>query len=258
MKKGIKKAWDWFKRQSLTKKILLVTAYMVFSVIVLLAIPVEPSEKNETEVTQTEDQQVEAESSSDEEDPADEDIKEESEQEEDDKFDLSTVDYTVEPLEDVSLGVVKRATQAIVIRNNPATEEQMKAVAEDQVSKLSSDISAFSLLFYFEEGQLGGAVTLGTIDYAPNGNWGDAGEDGEKEYKYNFYDIVGEKRSEGPTALEREINTAMRDLWYEKNEQTSDLVSDEEIARILAPEYNKTAEEMLEIRLRVSNYDLGQ
>lgn len=174
------------------------------------------------------------------------------------KFDLSTIDYEVKPAEDFSIGGATRLAQDIIIRENPVTEETMKAVAEEQVLALSDEVDALSMLFYFDDAQVSGAATLGKIDYAPNGNWADAAEDADKEYSYDFYDVVGETRTNEPTAQERVINEAMRDLWYEKSAETNDLVTDEQIAEILAPQYGKTVEEMLEIRSRVSEFDLGQ
>lgn len=173
------------------------------------------------------------------------------------EFDLSTIDYEVKPAEDFSIVGATRLAQDIIIRENPVTEEMMKAIAKKQVDQLDDGVDALSMLFYFDDTQVSGAATLGKIDYAPNGNWADAGEDAEKQYSYDFYDVVSEIRTNEPTAEEREINQAMRDLWYEKSEQTTDLVTDEEIAKILAPKYDKTVEEMLEIRQRVSNFDLG-
>lgn len=181
-----------------------------------------------------------------------------SEQETEQAFDLNSIDYTASQTEDLSIGGATRLAQDIVIRENPVTEEMMKAVAEEQVAKLDDSVDALSLFFYYDDTQVSGSVTLGKIDYAPNGKWSDAAEDADKEYSYDFYDAVGETRTNEPTAKEREINEAMRDLWYEKSAETDDLVTDEQIAEILAPEYDKTVEQMLEIRTRVSSFNLGQ
>jgi len=60
-----------------------------------------------------------------------------------------------------------------------------------------------------------------------------------------------------PSEEERKINEAMKDLWYEMVEKSDDLVTDEDVAKVLAPQFNKTVDEMVEIRMKVSDYDLG-
>ena len=50
----------------------------------------------------------------------------------------------------------------------------------------------------------------------------------------------------------------MKDLWYEMAENTDDLVTDEDVAKILAPKFGKTIDEMVDIRIKVTTYDLGQ
>jgi hypothetical protein len=49
----------------------------------------------------------------------------------------------------------------------------------------------------------------------------------------------------------------MSDKWYELSENSQLPVTDEYVAEILAPQYNKTVEEMLEIREKVTFYDWG-
>lgn len=173
------------------------------------------------------------------------------------KYDLSSIDYKIIETKDVSMASANRFSISVVITNNPATEEQIKAVSEKIVEDYQDKADAVSILFYFEESQVDGAYTLAKADWAPEGDWSKADLKTNQKLVYNFKDIVGEKRTDGPTAEEQEINKAMKDLWYEMVGATDDLVTDEDVAIILAPQYDKTVEEMLEIRRKVSNYDLG-
>lgn len=172
------------------------------------------------------------------------------------EYDLSTVDYEIVETEDLSIPSANRFNVRVLMSNNPTTEEQIKAVSEKIVQDYQEKADAVSILFYFEESQVNGAYTLAKADWAPNGDWSQADLKANQKLVYDFKDIVGQERSDGPTAEEREINQAMKDLWYEMME-TNDFVTDEDIAKILAPQYGKTVDEMLEIRMKVTNYDLG-
>lgn len=173
------------------------------------------------------------------------------------EYDLSTVDYKIVKSEDFSIPSANRFNVRVLMSNNPTTEEQIKAVSEKIVQDYQEKADAVSILFYFEESQIDGAYTLAKADWAPNGDWSQADLKTNQKLVYDFKDIVGQERSDGPTAEEREINQAMKDLWYEMVDQTDDLVTDEDVAKILAPQYGKTVNEMLEIRMKVTNYDLG-
>jgi hypothetical protein len=130
-------------------------------------------------------------------------------------------------------------------------------LSEKIIEDYQEKADAVSILFYFEESQINGSYTLAKVDWAPNGEWSQADLKTNQRLIYNFKDIVGQERSNGPTAEEIEINQAMKDLWYEMVDQTNDLVTDEDVAKILAPQYGKTVDEMLKIRMKVTNYDLG-
>lgn len=173
------------------------------------------------------------------------------------EYDLSTVDYEIVETEDFSIPSANRFNVRVLMSNNPTTEDQIKAVSEKIVQDYQEKADAVSILFYFEESQVDGAYTLAKADWAPNGDWSQADLKTNQKLVYNFKDIVDQERSDGPTVEEREINQAMKDLWYEMVDQTDDLVTDEDVAKILAPQYGKTVDEMLEIRMKVTNYDLG-
>lgn len=173
------------------------------------------------------------------------------------EYDLSTVDYKIIKSEDFSIPSANRFAVSVLMSNNPTTEEQIKAVSEKIVQDYQEKADAVSIFFYFEESQAGGAYTLAKADWAPNGDWSQADLKTNQKLVYTFKDFVGQERSDGPTAEERKINQAMKDLWYEMVDKTDDLVTDEDVAKILAPQYGKTVDEMLEIRIKVTDYDLG-
>lgn len=172
------------------------------------------------------------------------------------QYDLSQVDYKIIDTEDVSIGSASRLSISVVINNNPATQEHIKAVSEKIVAD-NSGTDAISINYYFDELQLGSAYTLAQAVWAPEGEWSKADLQENQEMSYQFTNFVGETRTNEPTAQEREINTAMKDLWYEMTNESTELVTDEQVAEILAPQYGKSVEEMLEIRKKVSTYDLG-
>lgn len=178
-------------------------------------------------------------------------------QEQPQKYDLSKVAYQIVETKDVSFSLADRFSISVLISNNPATEEQIRAISEKIVEDYKNKTDAVSIFFYFEKSQVDGVYTLAKADWAPNGDWSQADLKTNQKLVYNFKDIVGQKRTDGPTVEERKINKAMKDLWYEMVENTDDLVTDEDVAKILAPQYGKTVDEMLGIRMKVTDYDLG-
>jgi len=176
---------------------------------------------------------------------------------EEQKLDLSKIDYEILETEDFSIPSANRFNVKVLISNNPATAEQIKAVSEKIVEDYRNKADAVSILFYFDKSQVDGAYTIAKADWAPNGDWSQADLKTNQKLVYDLKDIVGQERTDDPTSEEREINKAMRDLWYEMVDESDEVVTDEDVAEILAPQYNKTVEEMMEIRMKVSNYDLG-
>jgi len=175
-------------------------------------------------------------------------------------IDLSTVDYEIIEAEDISFieaGInVIRYRIKVVINNNPATKQQVSAISEKIVADYD-DVDAVSIAYYFDKTQVDGVYTLAMVEWAPNGDWSQANLKENQKLTYQFTNLIDKKRTNEPTALEREINQAMGDKWYELSENSQLPVTDEYVAEILAPQYNKTVEEMLEIREKVTFYDWG-
>lgn len=169
---------------------------------------------------------------------------------------LSTVNYEIIEVKDVSYIDAKRYSISIVINNNPATRQQVEAISEKIISSYK-DIDAIAMFYYFDKTQINGTYTLAKAEWAPNGDWSQADLKNNQKLTYQFTGLIDKKRTNEPTALEREINQAMKDKWYELSENSQLLITDEDVAEILAPKYNKTVKEMIEIREKVTFYDLG-
>jgi len=169
---------------------------------------------------------------------------------------LSTVNYEIVEVKDISYIDAKRYSISIVINNNPATKQQVKTISEKIIDSYK-DIDAISIFYYFDKTQINDPYTLAMAEWAPNGDWSQADLKTNQKLTYQFSNLIDKERTNGPTALEREINQAMRDKWYELSENSQSSITDEDVAEILAPQYDKTVKEMLEIREKVSYYDLG-
>ena len=176
---------------------------------------------------------------------------------------LKSVNYELVESEDISFndpnsGIVKRFSVRVLIENNPVTKKQIEVLSEKIIKDYQQQkADAISIFYYFDRSQINGAYTLAQAEWAPNGKWEEANLKQNQKTTYKFTGFIDKERTNEPSELEREINTAMRDMWYEMMETRDDLVTDEEIAKILASKYEKTIEEMLEIRRKVTDYDLG-
>ena len=232
---------NWFLRHKIITGIIIVV--FILSVIILLGGSEESSSTNEPATEQSDDSKKE--------------VQVEVVQAQPQKNDLSGIDYSIISTEDISFKSAQRFTIRVLLNNNPATQDQIRAVSEKIVEDYKDKADAVAIFFYFEESQADGAYTLAKAEWAPYGDWSKADLKTNQKLVYDFKDSIGKKRTNEPSAEDREINKAMRDLWYEMAEKTNDLVTDEDIATILAPKYGKTVEEMLEIRRRVNSYDLG-
>jgi len=174
----------------------------------------------------------------------------------DDQVVLATTDYDVVREKDISYALASRYSVDVVVFNNPVTKDQIEVVSEKIVDDFKAKADALAIFFYFDKSQVDGAFTLAKAEWAPNGDWSQANLKKNQRLTYQLTDFIGKTRVNEPTALEREINTAMRDMWYQMMEARND-VTDSEVAKILAPKYGKTPDEMLDIRLEVTSYDLG-
>lgn len=171
-------------------------------------------------------------------------------------YDFSSIDYTVVDTEDLSFSDVKRLSIKVVVTNNPTSKEMIQALSYKILSEHPTQ-DAISIIYYFDESQVDEAYTLAKADWAPNGKWSQASTKTNQRFSFSYTNNIGKTRITPPTTLELEINSKMKALWYDMMETSPTSVSDEDVARILAPKYGKSVNEMLEIRMRVSNYEMG-
>lgn len=167
---------------------------------------------------------------------------------------LSSVQYEIIREEDISYATAKRLSIDVAITNNPATKAHVVAVSEKIINDYKNKADAIAIFFYYDKGQVEGAYTLAKAEWAPNGKWEDADQKTNQMLTYEYADAIDTKRTVSvPTEKEREISNAMTELWL-NSEAT---VSDEELARQIAPQFNMTIEEVLAIDKKVNDYDLG-
>lgn len=166
--------------------------------------------------------------------------------------------YEIVARKDLTIPTAKRYELRVLIAESDASEANIKQLTEKLVEDHKASYDALSILYYFDKYQVEGAYTLAKADWAPEGDWGKADLGKNQIITYNFLDRSNVDPANAPTEEERIINKAMRDLFYEMNENTSELITDEQVAEVLAPEYEKTIEEMIEIRQSVVRYDSGK
>ena len=147
--------------------------------------------------------------------------------------------------DDPTYGIINRFMIKVVVKNNPVTKKQIKALSEEIIEYCREIADDIIILYYFDSSQTGGIYTLASVEWAV-----------DTETTYKFTGVVDKKRTNEPTKLEREINDAMKALWIERAEAYN-AITDRETAKILAPNYGKTVKEMLKIRYKVGGYDLG-
>ncbi|NPE31670.1 hypothetical protein HNV12_27680 [Methanococcoides sp. SA1] len=131
------------------------------------------------------------------------------------EYDSSLVkDYEILETEDDSWKNAIRKQYRVLISTDVSKEELRSTLIQivmDETSK-NSDIDAISIFAYDRKEDVNGVYTLGTVDWCPNGNWGDvtseiASSNDRSSYEYIF-DIkqkVGNPTVTSPTKLEFEI-----------------------------------------------------
>lgn len=164
-------------------------------------------------------------------------------------------EYQIVGEDDISIATAKRISIDVLLEENPATKEHVEVLSKKIVDDYEGDYDAIAIFYYFSKYQVEGAFTLAKAEWSPQGDWSKAHLKYGQTMTYDFKDILGKDRSDGPTEEDRKINKAMSDLWYEMSEDSSGFVTDEDVAKALAPQYKKTADEMLSIRQTVIFYD---
>jgi len=105
-------------------------------------------------------------------------------------------DYEIAEVEDLSLPTANRYNIRVVLKNDPATRDQIKTASKEIVEDYKDRADAVSILFYYDTSQVEGAYTLAMVDWAPYGDWAQADLKKNQFFDYTYSDIVGQRRSE--------------------------------------------------------------
>lgn len=108
------------------------------------------------------------------------------------KEEVRIVDYEIVNKNSYPTGNAIRYSLDVVIKEK-ATEEELKALTGKIVEDMKKEekFNAISIGLYDDVKDVGQGYTLGSVDYAPNGNWGDAssvkaGQYNKMEYSYHL------------------------------------------------------------------------
>ena len=155
------------------------------------------------------------------------------------------VDYRVVEKADVSLGNVKRYDWHIVV-NEQVNVEQLKEIAKQVVEKAKGDkdFNALSIGFYDYEEFIGHGYVLGSVKYAPEGDWSKAFtvEAGQYENMDFNYELREKDWSKQLTKEEAEIYGA----WHKEKDFYPDL-SETEISEKVGERFNLSGDEVYSI-----------
>ncbi|MCK4891536.1 MAG: hypothetical protein KAS78_02600, partial [Candidatus Pacebacteria bacterium] len=110
---------------------------------------------------------------------------------------LNTTNYEIVEEEDISHALARRYSVRVVVNNNPATKNQIKAISEKTVNDYKAkNADALAIFFYFDKGQIDGAYTLAKAEWAPNGDWSQAELGKDQKLTYKFTDFIDKERIE--------------------------------------------------------------
>ena len=151
------------------------------------------------------------------------------------------------------------------------TKEELRAtliqIVMDKTSK-NRDIDAISIFAYDRREDINGAYTLGTVDWCPNGNWGDvtpeiasSNDRSSYEYVFDIKNKVGNENLKRPTDLEFEIRdyyTVCSDAEWDKIDLSDPyaVVDEDVVYQKVADKYGITKEEAEEICMKVTLYQM--
>lgn len=175
----------------------------------------------------------------------------------------------VETEDDPWKSAIRKQYRVLVLTD--ITEEELKATLIQIVLDKSSeneDIDAISIFAYDRREDVNGAYTLGTVDWCPNGNWGDvtpeiasSNDRSSYEYVFDIKEKVGNENLERPTDLEFEIRdyyTVCSDAEWDKIDLSDPyaIVDEDVVYQKVADKYGITKEEAEEICMKVTLYQM--
>lgn len=160
-----------------------------------------------------------------------------------------SIDYEIINKNDHSMPKAKRYSLDVVVKEK-VTEEELKNLAEKIVEDMKKEdkFNAISLGFYDYKEYVGIGYTLGGVDYAPNGKWGDAGtvstgQYNKMEYNYNVQEKDWDKQLTKEEVL---IFKEAHDNYHNRIIENPDIEEDDAYKEV-AEKYNMTLEEVKDI-----------
>ncbi|MCD4822581.1 MAG: hypothetical protein K8R11_11070 [Methanococcoides sp.] len=178
--------------------------------------------------------------------------------------------YEIVEIEDDLWKSAIRKQYRVLVPTDISKEELKATLIQIVLDKTSEnkDIDAISIFAYDRREDVNGAYTLGTVDWCPNGNWGDvtpeiasSNDRSSYEYVFDIKEKVGDDNLERPTDLEFEIRdyyTVCSDAEWDKIDLSDPyaVVDEEVIYQKVADKYGITKEEAKEICMKVTLYQM--
>lgn len=178
--------------------------------------------------------------------------------------------YEIVETEDDPSGSAIRKQYRVLVPSDVSKEELKATLIQIVMDKTSENknIDAIAIFAYDRKEDINDAYTFGTMNWCPNGNWGDVtpeiasnNDRSSYEYVFDIKDKVGDKNIERPTDLEFEINDyyyVCSDAEWDKIDLSDPyaFVDEDTIYPIIADKYGITIEEAKEICRKVSIYQM--
>jgi len=171
------------------------------------------------------------------------------------------VAYHVETKEDDSYALAKRFTWHVVLEE-PATSEELKAVAENAVERAKGEVkfNAIMIFMYDYAEFIGYGYTLGKATFAPGGDWSQAASVDAGDYdKMSFsWDLKEKDWSKQLTPQEAEVWAAWQEaiakVWASYTEaelaDPETMPDEKKITNQIAEEFGMSPEEVDAVLLK--------
>ena len=178
--------------------------------------------------------------------------------------------YEVVETEDDPWNDAIRKQYRVLVPSDISKDELKSTLIQIVIDKTSEnkDIDAIAIFAYDRKEDINDAYTFGTMNWCPNGNWGDVtpeiasnNDRSSYEYVFDIKDKVGDKNIERPTDLEFEINDyyyVCSDAEWDKIDLSDPyaVVDEDIIYQKIADKYGITKEEAEEICMKVTIYQM--
>jgi len=184
------------------------------------------------------------------------------------EYDSSLVrNYEIVETEDDPFGSAIRKQYRVLVPADISKEELKATLIQIVMDKTSEnrDIDAISVFAYFyRTGSIKHAYPIGTVDWCPNGNWGDvnakiASTNDRSSYEYEFLfikDIVGNiEAADIPTDRDFEIDNyyqVVNDAEWDKSDV--DVPDEDVVIQKVADKFGITKDEATDIITKVLLY----